>query len=270
MRLAGARCLITGGSRGIGHALAVAFAQRGAFVYAGVRRLPEERDDGIERLELDVTDATSVRRALAKIGNVDVLVNNAGMLVSGAVEEIDQSDLLVQFETNFFAPWRLCRAVLPRMRAQGGGAIVNISSIGGELPYPGLGAYRASKHALRCLTWTLHFEVAHFGIRVLNVEPGAVDTDFARRSKRIGSGATETSPYAEMRSQADATYRRLAPARTAPATVAAAVVEELSRSDGPVDLVIGADAAAMLETAKRSLHAYEQAVVEHGFEWHPA
>jgi NAD(P)-dependent dehydrogenase (short-subunit alcohol dehydrogenase family) len=272
LRLDGARCLVTGGSRGIGRELAFGLAKSGATVYTGSRHTVESSEfhrEGITVLKLDVTDPGSVRGLLEEVGEIDVLVNNAGLLVSGAVEEVDDVDLLAQYETNVFGPWRLCRAVLPGMRRRGRGAIANICSIGGELPYPGLGAYRSSKHALRCLSWTLHFEVAHFGIRVLNVEPGAVDTDFSRRSKRFGSGATSDSPYEEMRAQADAAYSRIARTRTPPSAVAARVVEELSRERGSVDVVIGDDATEMLALARGGIEGYERRLLDSGFGWHP-
>lgn len=273
MRLKGARCLITGGSRGIGRELALLLAETGAAVWAGARGAADSdklRSQGVTLLTLDVTDVDSVRGVLDEIGEVDILVNNAGVVVSGAVEEIDDDDLLQQFETNVFAPWRLCRAVLPGMRDRGFGAIVNICSIGGVVPYPGLGAYRSSKYALRCLSWTLHLEVAHFGIRVLNIEPGAVDTDFSKKSKKLGAGVTAESPYAEMRSEANAAYQRIAPTRMPPDAVAARIVEELRKEDGPVDVLIGDDATWMAALKNDSMDSYEQGLVEtFGFRWHP-
>lgn len=273
MQLEGARCLVTGGTRGIGRELALSLADAGAVVWAGARHVSdpaELNDQGVTLLEFDVTDAASVRRVLEKIGEVDVLVNNAGLVVSGAVEEIEDDDLRLQYETNLFAPWRLSRAVLPGMRSRKFGAIVNICSIGGRLPYPGLGAYRSSKHALKCLSWTLHLEAAHFGIRVLNVEPGAVDTEFARKSKKLGAGVSPQSPYEEMRAEAELAYGRNAPVRTSPETVAARIVEELRMDKGPVDLLIGVDAERMVALAQPDLNAYEQGLVESlGFRWHP-
>lgn len=273
MRLEGARCLVTGGSRGIGRELALLLAQAGGAVWAGARGSAERealRSRGVTFLSLDVTDAGNVRAALDEIGRVDVLVNNAGLLVAGAVEEVGDDELRQQYETNLFAPWRLSRAVLPGMREQESGAIVNICSIGGVVPYPGLGAYRSSKYALRCLSWTLHLEVAHFGIRVLNVVPGAVETAFARRSRRLGVGVNPQSPYAGMRSEAEAAYQRIAPARMRPEAVAAKVVEELRKDAGSVDLLIGDDARLAAAVEDDGMDRYEQALVEtFGFRWHP-
>jgi NAD(P)-dependent dehydrogenase (short-subunit alcohol dehydrogenase family) len=274
MQLEDAKCLVTGGSRGIGREIALAMARAGAHVWAGARdwnSLRGREDPGIVPIELDVTDETSVAERLAELGALDVLVNNAGLSVSGAIEEVGDTELREQYETNLFGPWRLCRAVLPQMRACGSGAIVNICSIGGELAYPGLGAYRSSKFALRCLSWTLHFEVAHFGIRVLNVEPGAVDTDFSTKSVKPGRGVSEASPYAEMRTKAESAYRRIAPARISPAAVAAEVVRALRTETGSVDLIVGPDAAALAAFRTAGMNAYEHALVEtFGFDWHPS
>src|ERR1051326_7762865 len=180
MNLEGQTCLITGCSSGIGRALASVMASRGARVVATARDLGSIADldlMGMKTVRLDVTDSASVEAALKAAGPVDVLVNNAGYGLEGAIEEVSDDELREQYATNVFGPWRLCRAVLPGMRQRGRGAIVNISSAGGRAPFPGLGAYRSSKFALEGWSWTLHFEVARFGIRVLIVEPGLVDSD---------------------------------------------------------------------------------------------
>jgi NAD(P)-dependent dehydrogenase (short-subunit alcohol dehydrogenase family) len=177
--------LITGCSSGIGHATAKRIAERGWKVYATARR-PESITDlavaGCETLALDVTDEGSMRAAVSVVeagdGAVGALVNNAGYSQSGAVEAIPMDRLRAQFETNVFGLVRMCQLVLPGMRRAGRGRIVNLSSMGGRLTFPGGGAYHATKHAVEALSDALRFEVAGFGIQVVIVEPGLIKTEF--------------------------------------------------------------------------------------------
>ena len=181
--------LVTGCSSGIGRATAAALARAGWPVYA-TARAPGSLADldrlGCRTLALDVTDDRSVRAAVARVeedhGAVGVLVNNAGFSQSGAVESVPLDHARRQFETNLFGPARLCQLVLPGMRAQGWGKIVNISSMGGRLTFPGGGWYHATKYALEALSDALRFEVAGFGVDVVLVEPGFIRSGFAERA----------------------------------------------------------------------------------------
>lgn len=175
--------LVTGASSGIGQACAEMLAARGYLVYGASRRPPA---DGIA---MDVRDDTSVRRAvdhvLAREGRVDILVNNAGIAIAGAVEDTSIDEAQEQFEVNFFGVLRMCRAVLPAMRAQRAGYIVNIGSIAGLVAVPYQGLYSASKFALEGLSESLRMEVGRFGVRVVLIEPGDHRTgltDHRRRS----------------------------------------------------------------------------------------
>jgi NAD(P)-dependent dehydrogenase (short-subunit alcohol dehydrogenase family) len=178
--------LITGCSTGIGRATAERLAKGGWTVYATARR-PDSIEDlqaaGCRTLALDVTDEDSMTAAVRAVeeaeGAVGVLVNNAGYSQSGAVESVTMDDLRAQFETNVFGLVRLTQLVLPGMRAQRWGRVVNISSIGGKLVFPGGGAYHATKHAVEAISDALRFEVAGFGIAVVVVEPGLIKTSFA-------------------------------------------------------------------------------------------
>lgn len=178
--------LVTGCSTGIGRATAGLLAGAGWPVYASARRLealePLERL-GCTPLALDVTDEDSMQRAVATIedahGAVGVLVNNAGFSQSGAMEVVGMADVRRQFETNVFGPVRLSQLVLPAMRAQGRGRIVNIGSMGGRLTFPGGGYYHATKYALEALSDALRFEVAGFGVDVVLVEPGFIRSGFS-------------------------------------------------------------------------------------------
>jgi NAD(P)-dependent dehydrogenase (short-subunit alcohol dehydrogenase family) len=185
---------ITGASSGFGRAFAEYALERGYSVVAAARntsRLAEIvllAPDRVLAVALDVTDRGQVERAvtqtLARFGRVDVVVNNAGYGIVGAIEETPENELRAQMETNFFGAISITRAFLPTLREQRSGAIVNISSMGGQLSFPGYGAYSASKFALEGASEALAQEVKPFGIKVLIVEPGQFRTDFAGAALR--------------------------------------------------------------------------------------
>jgi NAD(P)-dependent dehydrogenase (short-subunit alcohol dehydrogenase family) len=273
VKLERARCLVTGCSSGIGRATALALAGAGARVLATARvaaSIAELAADGLDVAQLDVTDDAAVRRVVAAAGPLDVVVNNAGYGLEGAIEEVADDELLAQYDTNVFGVWRVCRAAIPGMRQRGRGAIVNVSSFGGQAPFPGIGAYRSSKFAVEGLTWTLHLEVAHFGIRVLSVQPGLVETDFGTRSFKRARAIGPESPYEAMRAAAAPAYERMSPTGLSPEDVAEALTAELRKDSGPLRLRIGEDAARMTQAAEAGPAAYERTLVEQlGFEWHP-
>jgi len=194
--------LITGCSSGIGHATAERLARGGHNVYATARRLDSIADleqAGCRTLALDVTDEESMRAAVAAVeeadGAVGALVNNAGYSQSGAVETIPMDDLRRQFETNVFGLVRMCQLVLPGMRREGRGRIVNISSMGGRLVFPGGGAYHGTKYAVEAISDALRFEVRGFGVHVSIVEPGLIKTSFGETAH--GSVPQADGPYAQ-------------------------------------------------------------------------
>jgi len=195
--------LVTGSSSGFGLACAVALAARGLRVYGTSRRAdlpaPGGPVDGVMMIPMDVRDADSVQAAvdflMSRQGRIDVLVNNAGFGLSGAVEDTSSEEALQQLQTNFFGVHRVCRAVLPVMRAQGSGLIVNIGSIAGRIALPFEGLYSASKHAVAALSDALRMEVAPFGIRVTLLEPGDFRTDFTANRVRSAAAQSPESPY---------------------------------------------------------------------------
>ena len=197
--------LITGCSSGIGHATAEHLASRGWRVYATARK-PESIADlesgGCTTLALDVTDETSMQAAVKAVeddqGAVGVLVNNAGYSQSGAIEDVPIDEVRRQFETNVFGLARMCQLVLPGMRRQHWGRIVNLSSMGGRFTFPGGGYYHATKHAVEAISDALRFEVAGFGIHVAIIEPGLIRTRFGEAAVgSIQGGVTGDGPYAE-------------------------------------------------------------------------
>ncbi|VXC19038.1 oxidoreductase [Aeromicrobium sp. 9AM] len=199
--------LITGCSSGIGEATAARLSKSGWTVYATARR-PETLDalaaGGCRALALDVTSedsmTTAVDTVLGEAGRIDALVNNAGYSQSGAVETLDLDDVRRQFETNVFGLVRMCQLVLPSMRQKGSGRIVNISSMGGRLVFPGGGAYHATKYAVEALSDALRFEVAGFGVKVVIVEPGLITTNFENAAVASMAG-NDDGPYAEFNAE---------------------------------------------------------------------
>lgn len=174
--------LVTGVSSGIGRAAAIRFAEQGCRVFGTVRNLARAKaPPGVALVEMDVCDEASVKRAvqaiIAQVGRIDVLVNSAGVTLIGAAEETAIAEASALFDTNLFGLLRTCQAVLPHMRAQRAGRIVNISSVLGFLPAPYMALYAASKHAVEGLSETLDHEVRAFGVRVTLVEPSFTKTN---------------------------------------------------------------------------------------------
>jgi NADP-dependent 3-hydroxy acid dehydrogenase YdfG len=194
--------LITGCSSGIGHATAQLLADQGWTVYATARK-PQTLNDlqaaGCRTLALDVTDESSMSAAvngvIAAEGAVGVLINNAGYSQSGAVESVPLEDVRRQFETNVFGLIRMCQLVLPGMRDQQWGRIVNLSSMGGRLTFPGGGLYHGSKYAVEAISDALRFEVQGFGVKVIVIEPGLIVTNFGETA--AGSVGDTAGPYAD-------------------------------------------------------------------------
>jgi NAD(P)-dependent dehydrogenase (short-subunit alcohol dehydrogenase family) len=193
--------LVTGCSSGIGYATAEELLDRGWKVYATARK-PETvsvlEAKGAKLLALDVTDEESMRSAVDAVteaeGAVGVLINNAGYSQNGAVESVPIDGVRRQFETNVFGLIRMCQLVLPGMREQGWGKIVNLGSMGGRLTFPGGGLYHATKYALEAVSDALRYEVASFGVDVILIEPGLITTNFEQTSVK---GVPQEGPYAE-------------------------------------------------------------------------
>src|ERR671917_495470 len=195
--------LITGCSSGIGWATAKHLSGVGWRVYATARdvdKIAPLADSGCRLLALDVTDEDSMASAVEEVereeGAVGVLVNNAGFSQSGAVEAVSMEKVRGQFETNVFGLVRMCQLVLPGMRRQGYGRIVNLSSMGGKLTFPGGGYYHATKHAVEALSDALRFEVEGFGVKVSVIEPGLIRTGFADTALGSMDDLDGENPYA--------------------------------------------------------------------------
>ena len=204
--------LITGCSSGIGRATALEAAARGHRVFASARNPNDLADlaraDRIEALRLDVTDSASIRAAVeavqSRAGRIDALVNNAGYGQYGAVEEITPEEWRAQFDVNLFGAIDTTRAALPPMRRMGGGNVVMVSSVAGRIAIPFAAPYCASKHALEAVADALRVEVSGFGIRVVLVEPGPIETRFGERVRSIVAPLlTRPGPYREYYAHAE-------------------------------------------------------------------
>jgi NAD(P)-dependent dehydrogenase (short-subunit alcohol dehydrogenase family) len=255
--------LITGTSSGFGRHLAEAALARGDRVVATARR-PQALDelvaaapDRVLALALDVTQPeqveATVAAALERFGRVDVLVNNAGYGTVGAVEEIEMDDLRAVMETMFFGAVALTQAVLPHMRERGSGAVVQMSSQGGQVTLPGFGAYCSAKYALESMSEALAAEVAPLGIRVLIVEPGSFRTGLLgasmHRSREIGAYADTVGPTRAAVEAGDGTQPG------DPRKAAAAILAALDAPDAPLHLALGADAVDAIRAVHERLRA---------------
>ncbi len=245
------RVLVTGAGSGIGAATSAVLAAHGHEVIATARRI-EALDPlaGVvaERLVLDVTDDTSVASGVAAAGPIDVLVNNAGINETGPLESFPHDALLRMFETNVHGPMRLIRALVPPMRERGAGVVVNVTSVEGRVAAPLSGVYSATKHALEALSEALAMEVAHFGVRVVIVEPGYIAPGM-RNARRHGE---DGPPYDELRRQWQGSDETLVgPAgRPAPELVGEAIAAALAEPATPLRVPVGADAELVLATRK--------------------
>ncbi len=196
--------LVTGCSSGIGRATALEAAIRGHRVFASARNRNDlaelERRENLTAIALDVADPASVRAAvdgvLSRAGRIDAVVNNAGYAQYGAVEEVSPEEWRAVFDVNFFGLLDVTRAVLPAMREARRGTIVLMSSLGGRVSVPFASPYCASKHALEAVADALRIEIAPFGVRVVTIEPGPIDTRFADRARSIvGPLISRPGPY---------------------------------------------------------------------------
>lgn len=262
---------ITGASSGFGLALARYAIGRGYNVVATARSvaklaaLSALAPDRVLVQKLDVTVAddatTALKAAVARFGRIDVLINNAGYGTIGAVEETSEAEFRAQMDTNFFGVVSVTQAALPYLRAQKSGAIVNVSSMGGQVSFPGASAYSASKFALEGLSEALAQEVAPFGIKVIIVEPGALRTNFG------GSNALKLMPVMEAYQDIVGPMRGLLDDLHGiqdgdPAKAAHALDLALQADTPPLRLQIGADAIgavrAHAEQLLRDLAAWER------------
>ncbi len=275
---------ITGCSKGLGRALAETVLEQGETVVLTARNLQQIEDLVIRfpnrtlAVKLDVTKPEEVReavkQAIAKFGRIDVLVNNAGYGVLGAIEEVNDEEVRSQFETNFFGVLEVLRTVLPYMRQQRSGHILNISSVGGFVSYAGTGIYNGTKFALEGISEALAQEVTPLGIKITIVEPGGFRTDFVTRSLVITDiQINDYEPViGEMRQGArDILDQKLEFQESGdPKKAALAMIKAVDSENPPLRLVLGEDAIyainAKLESVKTELDAWKEVSLNTAFD----
>jgi NAD(P)-dependent dehydrogenase (short-subunit alcohol dehydrogenase family) len=255
--------LITGASRGFGEAAAQEMARRGHTIVATMRS-PERDGENVRRgyedhihpMALDVTDSAAVHSVVAeahkRFGRIDAAINNAGYGLYGPVEDLSEAELQRQMNTNFVGQWRVCKAVIPVMREQGGGTIVNVSSTAGKLVGPLMGLYSASKFAVEAMSEALRYEVSRFGIHVVILEPGMYRSDWQTTSLDVCEAVRDgKSHYQESTDAALKAFRELAITRPGSQAVAVAMADIVDLvQTPPMRWPVGEDAARMLPLRK--------------------
>jgi NAD(P)-dependent dehydrogenase (short-subunit alcohol dehydrogenase family) len=254
--------VVTGTSSGIGFETALALAREGYYTYATMRdttkgdkikELGKKDNLKISVLELDVDDENSVKNAIQKIleqkQRIDVLVNNAGWVLWGCVEDTSINEFKTQFETNFFSIIRLIQEVAPTMRKHGSGTIVNISSVVGRIGFPASPAYISSKFALEGLSESLRFELAPFGVNVVIIEPGVIKTNFMQNMKMAKKSESDTV-YRDITIKVVSGVKMMIEMGTHPKEVADTIVKAVKDEKPLPRYIVGNDASMFLEAKK--------------------
>ena len=261
--------LVTGSSSGIGFETSLYLARNGIYTYATMRNLSKSKEilDYAKRdnlplmvLHLDVTDEKSISGAIDKIiaekNRIDILVNNAGYSLLGPLEQLDINEIKDEFETNFFGIIKLIQSVLPIMRKQGYGRIINISSLAGRIGFPLSSAYVSSKFALEGLVESLRYEVQPFGIHVTLIEPGVIKTNFVNNMK-LGKNVITSSnnnngnlPYVEILQKRISSFKPRFDKGSAAGEVADMVLEAVTSDNPKARYLVGEDALKMMEKRK--------------------
>jgi NAD(P)-dependent dehydrogenase (short-subunit alcohol dehydrogenase family) len=273
--------VVTGSSSGIGFETSLLLAKNGFFTYATMRNLDKSNKIidlklkeklPLEVLELDVTDDKSVKEAIEKIANeqgtVDVLVNNAGYALVGPLEELSIQEFKEQFETNVFGAIRVTQAVLPIMRKQRHGTIVNISSIAGRIGFPLTSAYVSSKFALEGLSESMAYEIDQFGTKVILIEPGVIKTNFdhnLKLGKKVSTTNDRNSPYADITEKRIAGFKPRFENGIPAIEVAKVILKAITSKNVPSEsrYLVGNDALKLMEIRKnRSDREFRRLVME--------
>ena len=261
--------LITGCSSGIGYETALTLARNGFCTYAGVRntknsdtlenKIANEKLD-LNILQLDVNDKSSIENAVNQIKTkekrIDVLINNAGYGLVGFFEELRLDEIRSQFETNFFGVLTVTKKVIPLMREQKSGTIINISSGAGQVGFPGISAYVSTKFAIEGFSESLMYELFPFGIRVIIIEPGVIKTNFFHNCIVSEKSSKKSSSYSNSLKKIQKNIELMQEHATSPVEVAKVILHALKTDEPKQRYVIGNDAAMILE-AKKSLSDIE-------------
>ena len=256
--------VVTGSSSGIGLETAIHLAKNGFKTYATMRNTnksdtikqrSQSENLPIEILQLDVTDDESVKNAIniivKKEGQIDVLVNNAGYAILGAVEDLSPEEIRDQFETNVFGVYRTTQAVLPTMRKQKNGRIITIGSIAGFTGMPIASAYVASKFAVEGFTESLKHEVSPFGIHACVIEPGVIKTHIMEKTP-VAKKSVENSAYSEITQAIGKTMGEMMENQSSPPSVVAEAVLKAATTENPETRYTAGEDAKMIQQARKT------------------
>jgi len=251
--------IVTGSATGIGYETAIHLARNGFYTYATMRNTEKAEDINeiasrknlpLSIMQLDVTDVVSIDAAIDAVikqsGRIDVLVNNAGYGLFGSIEDMSLQELKAQYETNVFGLFRVTQSVLPHMRKQHSGTIINISSLAGRVGLPLSSAYVSTKFALEGLSESMAYELRPFGIKVVVIEPGAIKTRF--RSER--PAYVTTSPYLNMTQSTLQVLEGMVSQGIPPKEVAQVVISAINNPEPKLRYVVGKDAEEIIEASK--------------------
>lgn len=253
--------LVTGSSSGMGFTTAVMLARAGIHTYASMRNLKKSKtitdlankeNLPLQVIQLDVNDDKSVKDAIAKIvtekERIDVLVNNAGYGLFGSIEDVSIEEMKAQFETNFFGVMRVTQLVLPIMRKQKSGTIVNVSSVGGRISLPVLSAYNSTKFALEGLSESMSYELEPFGIKVIIIEPGVIRTNIMDSSIFAKKAQDPKSPYFSLIQKVESNFKSMMENKSSPPEeVAKVILGALTSKNPQLRYTVGDDAATMIQ-----------------------
>src|SRR5919197_5864102 len=264
--------VVTGASTGIGFETSLALARNGFHTYATMRKLEEGKSNQImniaknenlplQAIQLDVDNDKSVLDAINKIvsenGRIDIVVNNARYALVGPIEETSMEEIKAQFETNFFGAVRVIQAVIPIMRKNRSGRIVNITSMGGKIAIPLDSIYHATKFALEGLSESVHYELEPFGIKIILIEPGAVGSNFWKNLKMAAKSTSshdddddnnnDNSPYIQIENNMSESFKQIVQNTLHPSEVAKVILQAVNAENPDFRYVVGKDAAMILE-----------------------
>ena len=276
--------LVTGSSSGIGFETALLLSKSGFHTYASMRNLEKSKNITeivntenlpLRVIQLDVNDDISVKNAINKIiaenGRIDVLINNAGYGLFSPIEDITLDQVKEQFETNLFGVVRVTKEVLPIMRKQRKGIIVNVSSGAGRVAIPVSSAYVATKFALEGLSESMRYELKEFGINIIIIEPGVIRTNFVENMKTAGTRSRSESPYADLIGRTLKGFGGLMDNSSPPKLVAEAILNAITSKEPEIRYVVGDDAKSIMKVRKSTSDKefenwmYESILQEKGF-----
>jgi NAD(P)-dependent dehydrogenase (short-subunit alcohol dehydrogenase family) len=256
--------LVTGASSGIGLETSLLLARNGFYTYATTRKSESDSNPvtnaakkeniSLKTIQLDVDNDISVRNCvdtiLSEKGRIDVVVNNAGYALGGALEETSIEEARKQFETNFFGAVRVMQATIPTMRKQRRGRIVNITSMGGRIAIPLDPFYHGSKFALEGLSESIQYELEPLGIKIILIEPGAVRTNFWRNIKFANRAHSPSSQYSQLESKMSTAFEKMEENAIHPSEVAKVILKAVTSDDPQLRYTVGTDAARIMESRK--------------------